>query len=128
MKILVIEDELATIKGSFDLANSYAFEDNLQVTYIAKSQDIDFQSLSQYIVIFIDISLANNSKMDGFNIIKKIHEEQVSLLNRIVILTGNNKIEESLKDQDIDFRTIKIVYKPASFMMIASIIQEKIPQ
>ena len=36
-----------------------------------------------------------------------------------------NKIEEKLQEQDVDFQKIKIVYKPASYKTIASVIKEK---
>ena len=67
----------------------------------------------------------NNSQMDGFSIMKKIHDEQPDVLNKTIILTGNNKIEEKLQEQDVDFQKIKIVYKPASYKTIASVIKEK---
>ena len=109
MKILVIEDELATVRGSFELANLYAFDGNLQITFVVKSQDVNFQHMNEYAVVFVDISLANNSQMDGFSIMKKIHDEQPDILNKTIILTGNNKIEEKLQEQDVDFQKIKIV-------------------
>lgn len=46
-------------------------------------------------------------------------------MNKTIILTGNNKIEEKLQEQDVDFQKIKIVYKPASYKTIASVIKEK---
>lgn len=52
MKILVIEDELATVKGSFELANLYAFDGNLQITFVVKSQDVNFQHMNEYIYVF----------------------------------------------------------------------------
>lgn len=125
MKILVIEDELATVRGYFELANLYAFDGNLQITFVVKSQDVNFQHMNEYAVVFVDISLANNSQMDGFSIMKKIHDEQPDILNKTIILTGNNKIEEKLQEQDVDFQKIKIVYKPASYKTIASVIKEK---
>lgn len=51
MKILVIEDELATVRGSFELANLYAFDGNLQITFVVKSQDVNFQHMNEYAVV-----------------------------------------------------------------------------
>lgn len=52
MKILVIEDELATVRGSFELANLYAFDGNLQITFVVKSQDVNFQHMNEYLYCF----------------------------------------------------------------------------
>ena len=72
-KILIIEDEWNTIKGSFELANIFAFNNELIFENKIKSQDVDYNSFkTSYCAIFIDITLAKNSKWDGFNIIKKM--------------------------------------------------------
>lgn len=44
MKILVIEDELATVRGSFELANLYAFDGNLQITFVVKISRCKFST------------------------------------------------------------------------------------
>ena len=123
-KILIIEDEWNTIKGSFELANIFAFNNELIFENKIKSQDVDYNSFkTSYCAIFIDITLAKNSKWDGFNIIKKISESNLYPLEKIVVLTGNSKVEEKLKDMDIDVNALKVLYKPINFEMIATELQ-----
>ena len=78
-----------------------------------------FPFKTSYCAIFIDITLSKNSKWDGFNIIKKISESNLYPLEKIVVLTGNSKVEEKLKDMDIDVNALKVLYKPINFEMIA---------
>lgn len=119
-KILVFEDEWNTIKGSFELANIYAFENKLNFINKAKSQDISYHSWRElYDAIFVDITLAKNTKWDGFNIIKVIHDTDLFPLDKVVVLTGNSKVEEKLKEMGIDTNLVKILYKPINFEILA---------
>lgn len=43
-KIQIFEDDWATIKGSFELANIFAFDNKLKFIVRAKSQDASFTS------------------------------------------------------------------------------------
>ena len=71
--ILIFEDEWPTIRGSFDLANQFAFNGKLHFNSISRSQDITFSSWNGiYDAVFVDITLAKNSALDGFYIIKEI--------------------------------------------------------
>lgn len=45
-KILIFEDEWPTIRGSFEMANIYAFEGILDFDVKAKSQDASFDDWS----------------------------------------------------------------------------------
>lgn len=119
-KILIFEDEWNTIKGSFELANIYAFENKLSFINKAKSQDISYNSWRElYYAVFVDITLAKNTKWDGFNIIKVIHDTDLFPLNKVVVLTGNSKVEEKLKEMGIDTNLVKILYKPINFEVLA---------
>lgn len=124
-KVLVFEDEWATIRGSFELANIYAFNEELSFIVKTKSQDIPFSSWEkEYGVVFVDITLAKNTKHDGFNIIKKILDEKLFSPSKIVILTGNGKIEEKLSEMGLDKKQFKILYKPIDFENIADVLKE----
>lgn len=115
-KILIFEDEWNTIRGSFELANIYAFEENLQFIVKPRSQDINFCSWKvEYDAVFVDITLAKNTQLDGFNIIRKIINECLFDTSKVVILTGNSKVEEKLKEMDINNSEITIMYKPIDF-------------
>lgn len=119
-KILIFEDEWNTIKGSFELANIYAFESKLSFVNKTKSQDITYDSWRElYDAVFVDITLAKNTKWDGFNIIKVIHDTNLFPLNKVVVLTGNSKVEEKLNEMGINKDLVKILYKPINFEILA---------
>ncbi len=124
-KVLVFEDEWATISGSFELANIFAFNQELSFVVKTKSQDIPFTSWeNEYGAVFIDITLAKNTKFDGFNIIKKVLDEKLFSPSKIVILTGNSKIEEKLSEMGLNKKQFKILYKPIDFENIADVLKE----
>lgn len=115
-KIQIFEDDWATIKGSFELANIFAFDNKLKFVVRAKSQDASFTSWrDKFDAVFIDITLAKNTKLDGYNILKEIKEKDLFDLNRVAILTGNSKVVENLSEIGIDTNSIKIIYKPIDF-------------
>ena len=123
IKILIFEDEWPSISGSFELANIFAFEGKLKFVPCSKSQDVAFSSLrDKYSAIFVDITLAKNTKLDGFNIIKKILDENLFDKSRVVVLTGNNKVEDKLKTMGIDTDGLRIEYKPVGFTTISSVL------
>lgn len=122
-KILIFEDEWATISGSFDLANIYAFDGMLKFEHHSKSQEVVFSSLREkYSAVFVDITLAKNTKLDGFNIVKRIVEENLFDKSRMVVLTGNSKVKEKLKTLGVDTRGLRIEYKPVGFTTISSVL------
>lgn len=115
-KIQIFEDDWATIKGSFELANIFAFDNKLKFIVRAKSQDASFTSWREkFDAVFIDITLAKNTKLDGYNILKDIKEKDLFDLNRVAILTGNSKVIENLSEIGIEANSIKIIYKPIDF-------------
>lgn len=123
-KILIFEDEWPTISGSFDLANIYAFDGMLKFEHYTKSQEVTFSSWREkYSAVFVDITLAKNTKLDGFNIIKRILDEDLFDKSRVVVLTGNSKVEERLKTLGVDTDGLRIEYKPVGFTSIASVLK-----
>ena len=120
IKILVFEDEWNTIKGSFELVNIYAFDGRLKCVAISRSQDIDFTSCcDEYQAVFVDITLAKNTQWDGFNIVKEIKGRQLIDLHKVVVMTGNSKVEEKLNEMGVDTDVVKIMYKPIAFNALA---------
>lgn len=118
--ILIFEDEWPTIKGSFDLANIFAFDGKLRFLCKPRSQDVEFTSWRGiYDVVFVDITLAKNTVLDGFSIIKEIRDKDLIDLNKVVVLTGNSKVEEKLKEMGIDTNIVEILYKPIAFNTLA---------
>lgn len=124
-QILIFEDEWPTIKGSFELANIYAFNNELKFVIKTKSQNVSFSDWRDtYAAVFVDITLAKNTKLDGFNIVKKILDENLIDKNKLVVLTGNNRIEEKLKSIGVNTVGINIVYKPVDFDFIADLLSK----
>lgn len=123
-KILVFEDDWNTIKGSFELANTFAFDDQLEIRQVAKSQDIPFVGWrDEYSAVFVDITLAKRTQMDGFSIVKKIQDQDIFDLSKVVVLTGNGSVKEKLDILGVDTNSVKVIYKPVSFDELADVLQ-----
>ena len=65
-QILIIENEYYSVKMAFEAANLLAFRNELIYHNISKAQDIKYERLMEYSLIFIDISLAQKSDLDGY--------------------------------------------------------------
>jgi CheY-like chemotaxis protein len=115
MKIAIFENELDSVKGAFDTANLTAFNKTLELEYFTSSQNADYSTISNYVAIFVDIDLSQKSNMDGFGVINKIKQIDDALAERIIILTGNNKIRETMKDRSIIDDRIAIIIKPTHY-------------
>jgi hypothetical protein len=119
-KILIFEDDWNTIKGSFELANLYAFNNELTFVSKMKSQDIPFSDWrDEFLAVFVDITLAKNSKLDGYSIISEIKNKNLFDLGKVVVLTGNSNVEVKLKEKGIDVKKTRVIYKPVSFDVIS---------
>lgn len=122
--ILVIENEYNSVKSAFEAANLLEFGKKLHFVNVDKAQSIDYSKIESYSAIFVDISLAQKSILDGYGIINKIKEIKASVLDRVII-TGNNKSEEMLKARNMDVYNIPIIIKPLGYKDIASILKKK---
>lgn len=127
MKILIFENEYPSVKGAFETANLLNFGGALDFTVCASSQQATFANIKEYSVIFVDIALATRSELDGFALIKKLESIDPSLLHRIIILTGNNKITDILTSKGINPDMLRIIIKPTNYEEITSNIQKIIP-
>ena len=120
-RVLIIEDEYDEVKNAFEYVKDIYYSGEMELTNVIKSQDIPFQNLERYDVIFLDITLAKRSKMDGYGILKKIEQENISY-NKLVIMTGNNKISYVLKEREI-LGEYEILAKPLDFKELKLIIE-----
>lgn len=119
-KILIIEDQADSLRSAFDIANALDFNGSLQFEYLPKSQDVNYNTLKdEYELIFVDITLAIKSEMNGFGIIKKIVDENLFDQSKLFILTGNSQVEEGLEDNGISV-PIPIITKPVTFKTIGA--------
>ena len=125
IKILVIEDMIDTIRGAFELAALSEFNENMIFDFKSRSQDVDFEHIRKYGLIFVDIELARSSRGDGFAIIRRLQNSDLYPLNQTLILTGNTVIEEKLIENNIN-PNIAIVKKPINYEDIAKELKKRI--
>lgn len=114
MKVLIIENEYSYIDTPFEYVNEIYFDNSIEYTVIPKSQDLrPFTDIQLYDYIFLDISLAKKSELDGFGILKKIKDENLQI-KKLVILTGNHLIKEKLIEKGLP-TSYPILTKPIDF-------------
>lgn len=121
-KVLVIEDEFREVQVAFEYVNDLCLNSELEIINVAKSQDVDFTKISEYDYIFLDITLAKKSQMDGYGILKKIERENIPI-QKLVIMTGNGKISDVLKERGITNDYPKLI-KPLDYQELKSIFSE----
>ena len=78
-KILVIEDEYLEVQVAFEFVKDMCMNGDLDITQVGKSQNVDFTQLPNYDYIFLDITLAKKSQMDGYGILQKIERERIPI-------------------------------------------------
>ncbi|MBS7788054.1 hypothetical protein KIH23_12170 [Flavobacterium sp. CYK-55] len=121
MNILIFENDFSAVENTFKYVNLKYFNNSLNFTVFSKSQDIgDFKNLEHYDFIFLDITLANRSNLDGFGILKKIRDEKINI-KKLVIITGNGDIKNRLKEQNL--KDYPIILKPLPFDAIYSFLK-----
>lgn len=120
-KVLIVEDEYSEVQTAFEYVNDIYLSNDLDLKNFAKSQDIDFSKLCDYDYIFLDITLAKKSQKDGYGILKKIEEENIQT-GRLIIMTGNNKISETLKDRGVT-KEYPIITKPIDFQELKNVFE-----
>lgn len=123
-KVLVIEDEFREVQVAFEYVNDLCLNSELEIINVAKSQDVDFTKISEYDYVFLDITLAKKSQMDGYGILKKIERENIPI-QKLVIMTGNGKISDVLKERGITNDYPKLI-KPLDYQELKSIFSESI--
>lgn len=122
-KILIIENEMASIQDPIDtLVEMYAGA--LSYDQTAISQSIQWDIINQYSAIFVDISLAPRTELDGYGILHKIKEEYPELCNRVAVITGNHVIENDMNEHGFKDGEFKIFQKPLKYMDLLGVIQQ----
>lgn len=124
MKVLIIENEYFYIDTPFEYVNEIYFENSIKYKVISKSQDLNpFSDIELYDYIFLDISLAKKSELDGFGILKKIRDENFRI-KKLIILTGNHLIKEKLIEKGLP-ASYQILTKPIDFGDLLNVMTEK---
>jgi len=113
MKVLIFENEFYKVENAFKYVNQKYFNGILEFTVITKSQDFkNFNEVSNFDYVFLDISLALKSDLDGFGILKKIEDENIKI-KKLIILTGNGDIKNKLNE--LGLKDYPIILKPVVF-------------
>lgn len=120
-KVLIIEDEYSEVQTAFEYVNDIYLSNELDLKNLTKSQEINFSKLCDYDYIFLDITLAKKSQKDGYGILKKIEDENIQT-GKLIIMTGNNKISETLKDRGIT-KNYPIITKPIDFQELKNVFE-----
>lgn len=122
-KILIIEDEYELIEESFDYLNEFDFNNQFQFHIVEKSQEISpFSSIKDYDCVFVDLKLGQDSKQDGYAILKRIENEKIPV-KKIVLLTGNNKIRDMLPARQV-IGDYPVVTKPIDLPVLRKVLGE----
>lgn len=125
MKVLIIENEYDSILPVFRAVEKIVLNQPLNMVHIDKSQDIPWSDLNSFNAIFIDLSLATKSLMDGYGIIEKLKEQTPDALNKVAIITGNDMVQERLKERGLSECNVRIFEKPLRYKEIGDFIKEK---
>jgi ActR/RegA family two-component response regulator len=117
MEVAIFENEYESVRIAFETANLIYFDDKINFVIFPSSQSSDAVNFAEFKVIFIDIDLSSKSQLDGYALIEKIVAIDANLKRRIIILTGNNKINESLISRGLN--NLKILIKPTDYEEIS---------
>lgn len=123
-KILIIENEFPSIKAAIQvLVLKYKEEhDDLSYDVAVKSQDVNWGEIKSFDAIFVDLSLAAKTEMDGYAILNKIKNEYKDLVPRTAVITGNSMVEDAFKSKGIGAEEFKVFSKPLKYMMLKEFI------
>ena len=120
INVSIFENEYISVKGAFEAANFIRFNKELSIKQYPSSQSANLKNITSDDVIFVDIDLSQKSDLDGFGLISKLIEHDPDSLKKVIILTGNNKIKESLEEQGISIPLHRIVIKPTDYEIIGN--------
>lgn len=124
MNIAIFENEYESVKVSFEAANLIYFDNKIEFTVYPSSQSADLSKINDYDVVFIDIDLSSKSDLDGYSLIEKISNTYPDVEKRMVVLTGNNKIVESLNLRGLYIKDLQIIIKPTDYEEVSKSIIE----
>ena len=125
VKILVVEDMIETIRGAFELAALSDYNEYMTFVFKRTSQEVDYEHINDYALVFVDIELSKGSREDGFAVIRKLLNSGMFPLERTLILTGNTVIEDKLMENNINPQ-IEVVKKPVNYDDIVKVLKKKI--
>ncbi len=123
-RILVVEDQMDSLRSAFMLANARKFEGELRIVSVPRSQDIVYDKLrDDYDLIFIDITLARHSQKNGFGVIRDILSNDYFPKDQIIILSANTQIKDGLRRNNLP-EDLAIMHKPVIFLDLEKKLEE----
>jgi len=122
MKIAVFENEYQSVSGAFNAASLLNFDNSLDIQVFPSSQTATLTEIVNFDVIFIDIDLSSKSELDGYSLILQLQNIDANINKKIVILTGNNKITESLYQRNLNCINFLTIIKPTDYEEITNMI------
>lgn len=126
MKVLIIENEYASILPVFNAVEKLVLKQELEKVHIDKSQNIPWTELTSFNAIFIDLSLATKSLQDGYGIIERLKEQAPEILRKVAIITGNDMVQNNLKERGLSECNIQVFEKPLRYKEIAAFINKEV--
>lgn len=126
MKVLIIENEYDSILPVFNAVEKLVLKQELEKVHIDKSQNIPWTELMSFNAIFIDLSLATKSLQDGYGIIERLKEQAPEILRKVAIITGNDMVQNNLKERGLSECNIQVFEKPLRYKEIAAFINKEV--
>lgn len=126
MKVLIIENEYDSILPVFNAVEKLVLKQELERVHIDKSQNIPWTELTSFNAIFIDLSLATKSLQDGYGIIERLKEQAPEILRKVAIITGNDMVQNNLKERGLSECNIQVFEKPLRYKEIAAFINKEV--
>lgn len=125
-KILVIEDEMQSVKSAFEFANFRKYNNELEIDNIARSQDVELEGLKdEYSLVFVDITLANNTQKNGYGVLQDILNGNYFPKNKIIVMTGNSQIADGLRQNGLP-KDLEVLKKPFTFIQLEKLLGKHI--
>jgi ActR/RegA family two-component response regulator len=124
MKILIVENEFTTLSIVFQAASLYYFESKLKYDVCGLSQNLkDFIGSTYYDYILVDIDLSVKSAKDGYGVIFDLIYEHSMPPERIIVMTGHNRISDELENKGLP--QLQILSKPVDMDEIYHVLKVK---
>lgn len=123
MKVLVVEDEYYLVVKAFEYLNLVYMGGRLTVENVQRSQDIrPLDRIKEFDAVFVDVSLAADTEMDGYALLRRCLDLRSGPSQRFALLTGSDGVHERLDELGLSGKGITVLKKPISFIEIKDVL------